>query len=287
MTTFRIDPGHVAYLKLRTGRDYESFGFDSEYFQTLLDHMGADQSSLDARQFVSDHFNLLSGYLQAEQHYENRITIEDENKELARIQDQARQLAVTLESLAGYGRAGQRLHQELATLDLHAFRHEETTIAKMLGHFHYRPFGGLSSLLHDLQIGLERAKIAKPGQKDSPKLTGDPQKDEKAQADHTIRHFAGMGPEGASAENYQARHRANKLPTQTPLATFLLLFREIWDTYSPLPFTEGRYEIDAHQTISRTVDAARHCLDRFGAPHSQSLVASKMREVREERIGWE
>lgn len=98
-------------------------------------------------------------------------------------------------------------------------------------------------------------------------------------------HSVMNGFDGDPEEDYQKQLRENQLPPKIVLFQFIELFEEFWHKYSVLDFTEGRYEVIVHQHISATVDAAEHCLKRYGAEYPRSLVENKVREVREERYG--
>lgn len=71
------------------------------------------------------------------------------------------------------------------------------------------------------------------------------------------------------------------------LACFVEIFEELWNGFSKLPFTEGKYEPDARQNISQTVDAAEFCLRKYGAAYPRSLIENKIREVRELRYTYQ
>ncbi|WP_372574158.1 hypothetical protein [Ruegeria jejuensis] len=288
MTIFNVDPGAVAILKMRCGVDYDGYGFGDAYFRELLSHMGLEADQIDAARFAQEHFNLLFGFLQAKQKEANAATIEDENRALAKVQKAVQKLARELQSLATVGDASVRLYAELENPTGAVFSHKGTTIANALGDPMIDPFRGLNGLLSDLRVGLERAKIQKPKSLEPPRFSGDLKQYEAEKSEYWLQANAQQSEIDNSEERYRERVRQHGQPTNSPLITFVMVFQEIWEDCSDLPFTEGRYEADLADTkyISRTVDAAEHCLIKFGEAYPRSLIVRKIREVREAKVAW-
>ena len=270
-------------LKMRCGKTYEEFDFDEAYFQELYALMGISDSDVDLDTFAVDHFNLLFGYLQALQHETRQVSITAENKELEKVRKLARDLAEKLGALHSFGFAGKRLFSEIEAFPPNTEDTETPNIRMLLEDPNMNPFGGIIAFLDQLQIGLERAKIKQP--KPSEKLTPNivDQSFDSANKEQFLRNFANSNIEGDRYENYRKRQAEYSLRKNHALTCFAEIFEEMWFRFSDLPFTEGRYEPDARQSISRTVDAAEHSLRKFGASYPRSLIEKKVREVRERR----
>lgn len=266
-------------LKLRTGRDYDAFGFDDEYFHGLMSHMGISPETLDFPAFEHAHFELLFAFLRAEKIEKNSVSIEVENKAVTKVQKLAGDLADALIALEQTGQAGLRLHRELLASKGGAFECEGVKIANLLGHAQYQPFDTLTDILFDIRVGLELTKISKPKALKPPVSEGHTVVDR----DRIVRIVASAGSAVDPIERYKLGREAHSLPPNFAVLTFVEAFEDMWHQFCDLPFTEAKYEPDARQTISQTVDAAEHCLQKFGAKFPRSLIATKVRTVREER----
>ncbi len=273
----------VEFLKRRSGRDYEDFGFDDEYFGELLALMGADPGATDRGALELAHFSALSGFLQAERVERRWTSIGDESEALSKVQTLAQTLSAALTELQFKGQAGKRLHTEISAIKNVQFNHNGTTLSDLLGESEFEPFGGVADLLFDLQVGLERAKIQKPKPLEALRLQGDLATQRQQNDTYWVRRIAAKDIEEAPEERYRRLTRDHALTPNPALVVFVSEFEEMWHAFASVPFTEGRYEKDARQNISRTVDAAELFLRKIGATYPRSLITRKVREVREVR----
>lgn len=276
-----INYEQTALLQLRTGHDYEAFGFDDAYFNQLASFMGLDAETLDWEAFLSDHFNLLYGYLQSVALEENQTSITAENKALEKIRKLAGDLTEKLQDIHSVGSAGARLFDEINRFPASSDDPENRNIRMLLGDPAFAPFEEIVIFLNQLQVGLERAKIKQPKPHDQRPPSADVQANYRSHRERILRDFANATD--TPSETYQKRQADYNLRTNHALMSFTELFEDMWHEYSPLPFTEGKYEPDAHQHISATVDAAQHILGKLGSPDLRSLIEKKVREVREDR----
>lgn len=281
MTNAAIFENTVA-LKPLTGKDYREFGFDDAYFHTLLDFMRIDPDKLDWTRFLIGHRNVLIGFFEAQRNQETWVSIDTENKALAHVQSLALNLSNALEALADTGQAAQRVVTEFQPTDVCSFRHGNVTLAGLLSNPEYKPFRQISNLLFDLRVGLERAKIQKPTELAEPAPTGDAKNDAKRQDALKVKDAALATMVEGQKDRFNRLVEGNSLPRNFAVLAFISRFEELWNEFSDLPFTEGRYEPDARGTISRVVDAAEHCLRKLGATNTRSLIVKKVREIREE-----
>lgn len=278
--SYAIEYGRAAFFKLHTGKDYYELGFDEPYFLTLLDHMGSSPDQIDIAAFVQAHMELATSYFEAKQVEDRWPSVDAENMALARVQKMAKELSDALHGLESNGQAGQRLHAELAANEQVAFDQAGVTLADLLGDPGHRPFEGVTDLLYDLQIGLERTKIRKPRAHTAPAIGDNPKAWDKKQAAHVMTVMAAHSHQDDQADRYRSQVEDHALPANFAVHAFAEGFEGFWGTFSPLAFTEGRYEPDARQRISRTVDAADHCLKAYGETCPRSLAERAIQKVR-------
>lgn len=274
---------HPSQLKMLTGKDYESYGFDREYFHVLLDHMGLDGEIYNFDDFEAAHFETLSTFLQCQQKVEKWSSITVENKALKKVAQSAANLTLALEELHSETLAGLRLHGEIKSDEKGFFQLGGHKLADLLGHREIEPFIGLVQILYDLRKNIERAKIKKKRDLSLPKLPDDKANFKEFMRSHSIKKDAFVSSERTEAERYREHVQNHALPVNFALVEFLGAFEEMWHQFSPLRFTEGKHEPDAKQHISRAVDAAEHCLRKFNADYPRSIVENKLRSIREQR----
>jgi hypothetical protein len=279
--TKAVNYEQAGFFKLHTGLDYDEFGFDEKYFDDLLSHMGVNADQVDWDTFISKHLSALTAYFQARKEEKNWISIDTENKALSRVQSIANNLSDALDELETIGQAGKRLHSEILANEKTAFKHDKTTLANLLGHPDYKRFDGITDLMFDISVGLERAKIRKPKKLSSPRFKGDPKKWQKLQSQYIVKVVAAINSGENLGDQNRTSTQEHALPANYALLSFVWHFEELWHEFTALQFTEGKHEPDARQHISRTVDAAEFSLRKFGTNYPRSLIERKVRQVRE------
>lgn len=151
-----------AFLYLQTGHRYEDFGFDAAYFGALRSWMHVEADGVDHAAFEFAHFEVLSAYLQAAARDAQWMSIEQENAALAKTQKIAAALLSELFSLNVKGSTAARVRHEILTNEMTSFECDGVTLASIEGDEQALPFTAMNTLLLDLQVALERAKIQKP-----------------------------------------------------------------------------------------------------------------------------
>lgn len=264
----------------RYGYDLDAFPFDDAYLDTLLAMLGRSRETVDLDSFALDHFNLLFTYSQAKKIEDALPKIEHETKALANAQDLARKLATALGEIQRTGEAGARLVEDAQALPRQHFRLGDVALTDFASGPPHAPFQPLRALLRDLQTALQRAKIEKPRPAIPPLNV--PASDQKARDDAWTRFDAHSHDLDARYQTRQAQHGRTR---NSALTAFALELWQFWPKYSDRPFTEGRYEGAIRSNNSNTLDFAQTCLKAFGADYARSLIAKKLRDVRETTKG--
>jgi hypothetical protein len=268
---------HAFHASLaRYGYDLDDFPFDNAYLDALLARLGKSRETVDLGSFAVGHFNLLFIYIQAKKIEDGLPTIEQETKALAKAQDLARKLAMALGEIQRTGEAGQRLVEDAQALPRTHFSLGDVALADFANGPPYEPFQPMRALLHDLQTALQRAKIEKPRPAIAPLNV--PASDQHARDDAWTR-FDAFTPDLEA--RYQARLLQHGRTANSALTAFALELWQFWQKYSDRPFTEGRYEGAIRTNNSNTLDLAETCLKAFGAKYARSLIAKKLRDIRE------
>ncbi|MDQ1850764.1 hypothetical protein Q9299_20885 [Gemmobacter fulvus] len=260
----------------RYGYDLDAFPFDDAYLDRLLRLMGRDRTGIDLHDFTQDHFNLLYGFVQGEAREAAFPSVEEETKTLTRAQDAAWKLLEALNTVRLTGAAGQRLKAEAEALPDRRFERNGVTVADLFAGPDFDPQSPLRALLFDLRVALQRAKIEKP--RDLPAPFDGTDTSAKEQADRWIRLVA---RDDDPEQRYRDRHAEHGHSANFGLTVFAWRLWDMWQKYSDLPFTEGRYESAQVNYNSPTVDFAETCLKAFGAKYPRSLIAKRLRQVRE------
>lgn len=260
----------------RYGYELDNFPFDDAYLDALLALLGRSRETVDLDSFALDHFNLLFTFVQAKKIEDGLPTIEQETKALAKAQDLARKLSSALSEIQRTGEAGQRLVEDAQALPRQHFRLGDIALADFASGPPHAPFQPLRALLYDLQTALQRAKLEKPRPSVPPLNV--PASNQKARDDAWTR-FDAFSPDLDA--RYQARLAQHGRTANSALTAFALELWQFWPKYSDRPFTEGRYEGAIRTNNSNTLDFAETCLKAFGAKYARSLIAKKLRDVRE------
>lgn len=259
------------------GYDLDAFPFDDAYLDKLLGFLGRDRAGTDLEAFAEDHFNLLYVFVQARRTEARYPSVSEENKALRKAQDAAWKLREALEAVRRTGEAGERLIEESATLAEPRFARNGMTLADLFTGPAPNPHRPLRALLLDLRVALERARIEKPRPL-VPVMHGWGTTSAKVRGERLVRFAA----QDADAEaRYRERIASHGLIANSALASFGVQLWDFWRKYTDLPFTEGRYEGKGIGNNSATLDFAETCLRAFGAKYRRSLIAQKLRDVRE------
>lgn len=261
---------------VRYGYDLDRLPFDDTYLDALLGLLGRRRETVDLDRFATDHFNLLFTYVQAKKIEDGLPTIEQETKALTKAQELARKLVIALGEVRRTGEAGQRLLDDAQTLPRQSFQMGEIGLADFTTGPPDAPFQPLNALLFDLQTALQRAKIEKP-RANIPPMNISPL-DHRARDDAWTR-LAAQSPD--TEARYLARLAQHGRTANSALTCFALQLWQFWPKYSERAFTEGRYEGAIRSNNSNTLDFAQTCLKAFGAKYTRSLIAKKLRDVRE------
>lgn len=281
----KIGYEHIARLKLHTGLDYSAFGFDTGYFETLLQYMGIPKEKADLEAFKLSHLDVLLAFQRAKKVEASWVSIDTENDAVEKVQALAQKLSNELDRLCQTGQAGGRVHAEIASNDQTIFEHDGVKLADLLGHPGHDPFGAITDLLFDLRTGLERAKIKKPKNRKPPKVVQRGKKLAPEQRIDMVQLVAAAGRDETPEELYRKGVEGHALPASYSLWCFAYVFEEMWHQWSDSLFTEGRYEPDAKQRISSIVDAAEHCLRKYGETRPRSLIETNLQHIRKLRYG--
>lgn len=259
------------------GYDLDAFPFDDAYLDALLGFLGRDRAGVDLNAFARDHFNLLFGFLQARKIEAGLPSLTAETRALSKAQDAAFALTQALRAVRDTGEAGQRLIAESGALPDPRFEQEGLRLGDLMrGAQDQSLYVPLQALLFDLRVALQRAKIEKP--RVLPTRGDVIGASAKIQDAQRVRAAAqDDDPEG----RYRSRLARHGLVANSALAHFAAQLWDIWPRYSARPFTEGRYEGKGIGNNSATLDFAETCLKAFGADYRRSLIAQKLRDVRE------
>ena len=160
-------------------------------------------------------------------------------------------------------------------------------IRTLLGYRELRQFEGIVGVLNQLQVAVERTKIQQPAPPKKSKPEGGIMISGKSYREAVIENYAHKTMEDSLELHYKEQRKIYGLRRNHALTRFVEGFEDLWASHSPLQFTEGKYEPDARQHISNTVDAAELILKQFCVPCLRSLIENKVREVREATYGIE
>lgn len=274
---------HVQLLKDYGRQNYDEFGFDAAYFETLANLMGVT-ADVSLENLEVDHFELVSVYFQSKRFEETAVSIEDENKALQKTQDHITALMIALNDLGFKGEIEGRIFKELISGHGSSFEHNGLRLSDLAGPQGPFLFENVVGLLFDLQLALEHSKIRRFKEDpvvESTLLTNIKAKTRAENLKRNVAAAALASQDEDPKERYQRLSKEYGKPRELPLLRFLEEFSVFWLKYSPLPFSEGRYEPDARQYISRTVDTAQFCLKQMNADYPFNTVAKQLRAVRE------
>lgn len=278
-----LQAANIMFLQKYAGQNYDDFGFDTAYFFELIKLMGTPENA-NLNDLEVDHFKIVSAYFQLLKLEERSISIEQENKALQKAQDHITALRLSLNELKFLGGADTRFFNELSSGTGSAFELNGVRLSDFAGTDKAFVFDEVTSLLYDLQLALEHSKIRRfkaPPKIESTLLIRMTAESPEEFVRRDIASAALESQEEDPKTRYQQLSKEYGKPRQQPLLGFLLELESLWSKYSPLPFSEGRYEPQARQYISRTVDTAQFCLQKMKRDYPYNTVAKKIRAVRE------
>lgn len=258
------------------GFNLDDFPFDDPYLDKLLGFMGRGRDEIDLRAFAQDHFNLLHAFIQTRIIEAKSPSITQETKALNKAQNAAWSLVEALREVRSKGEAGDRLLAEGTNLPKPRLDKAGVSLSRLLGWPEHDPYLPLQSLLFDLQVALQRAKIEKPRAR--PAFIDTPETSAQTRNDNRVRQAA---KDDGPAERYRVRAAHHGMVANSPLADFAARLWDMWPKYSARTFTEGRYEGQDIGNNSATLDFAETCLKAFGAKYRRSLIAQKLRAAKE------
>lgn len=242
------------------------FGCDfyAEFQRKFTDPANATYKNEDLQNTLisaSDH------YIWASVDYENQVPEGLENAALERVNKSIWELYNSLIDLMDAGKADKKLTAEIRSYANAQPGTPRRILAELLKKQQNQSAFYFREMLMDLLDASERAQNIHGNFENDPTGVIWLNIDEK---------------KAIEKERWQKRRAESRLSKSSPLLSFLSDWKPFWETYSHIPFTEGRYVKELGTTKSQAVDALEGVFALLDTSVTRSAIVSAVKKAKQQ-----